>query len=432
MGSPGPAVFEFGEFRLDAARRLLFRGDAPVPILPRAFDILLCLVQRRGQLVTKEELLKAVWPDTFVEEGNLAQNISVIRRALGESPRDHRYIVTIPRRGYRFAPEIVETRPAASASPRAVELCLKARQLLNRRLTESLLQAIALFVQASDEDPTYAPAWVGLADAYALLSLYGALAPGEAFPRSRAAAEQALALDPAKAEAHNALAVVELFYAWNWPAAESAFRRALELRSDYSDAEQRYGIFLIVMGRFDEARTALDRAQALDPLSRIIATIAGYPAYYSRQYEAAARQFRHVLQIDPDFSMAHFRLGLALTQLGQYDEALLELQTSKRLSNDRDVIAALGRLYALMGRRAEAKAALEELHARSRTTFVAAYAVALIHTALGDRDRAFEWLEKAVAERSYWAIYLNVDPALDDLRADPRFDALRARVGLAG
>jgi len=432
MVSGGPTVFEFGEFRLDEARRLLFASGQAVRILPKAFDLLLFLIQHRDQVVTKDALLAAVWPDTFVEEANLAQNISVVRKVLGESPQDHRFIVTVPRRGYRFTAPVRERRPGEAETVRASELCLKGRHLLNRRLTETLSQAIALFLDSTNEDPTYAPAWVGLADAYALLSLYGASMPRDVLPQSKAAAQTALGLDPGLAAAHNALAVVELFYEWNWPAAEAAFRRAIEIDPGYADAHQRYGMYLTAMGRFPEARASLDRAQAAEPLSRIIATIAGYPDYYAREYDAAIRQYRRVLQVDPNFSMAHFRLGLAYAEQGRHDEALSELERSNALSNDRDVVAALGRVHAMRGNREQAEAAIAELEVRSQDMFVPSYAVAVIHAALGDQALACTWLERAVDERSYWVMYLNVDPALDGLRREPRFEALRHRAGLAG
>lgn len=432
MSSGSPRIFEFGEFRLDAARRLLFRDGQPVRILPKAVDLLISLVMRRDEVVTKEALLAAVWPDTFVEEANLPQNISVLRKALGESPQEHRFIVTVPRRGYRFGAPVREIAAGDGGNTRARELCLKGRHLLNRRRTEPLAQAIALFVESTDEDPTYAPAWVGLADAYALLSLYGASMPADVFPKSKAAAQTALALDPSLASAHNALAVVELFYGWNWAAAEAAFRQTIALDPNYADAHQRLGMYLTAMGRFDEAAAALDRAQAVDPLSRIIATIAGYPLYYGRNYEAAIRQFRQVQHVDPNFSMAHFRMGLAFAEQGRFEEALAELGISKALTNDRDVVAALGRVHAMMGDRRQAEAAIAELSERSKESFVPSYCVAVIHGALGDLDEAFCWLTRAVDERSYWVMYLNVDPALDVLRGDARFETLRARAGLAG
>jgi DNA-binding winged helix-turn-helix (wHTH) protein/lipoprotein NlpI len=423
-------VFEFYDFRLDAGKRLLFQSGQPVALAPKAFDILLYLVHHHDRVVTKAELLKAIWPDTFVEEANLAQNVSVIRRALGESPSEHKSILTIPGRGYRFAADVREQPAAPGPNAQAYQLFLKGRHFLNKRLTSTLGEAITMFLHSTDEDPTYAPAWVGLADAYALLSLYGASMPRDVFPKSKAAAMTALRLDPALAEAHNSLGVVELFYERNWSEAERSLRRAIELNPDYGDAHQRYGIYLTAMGRFDEAQAALDRAQTLDPLSRISATIAGYPAYYSRNFDAAVRQFRHVLQLDPGFSMAHFRLGLALAQQGRHQAAIEELTISRGLSNDRDVVAAIGLVHAMMGDRTLADAAIAELHERSRDTFVSPYTMATIHAALGDADQAFEWLGRALVDRSYWVIYLNVDPALDVLRADPRFDALRRQAHL--
>jgi DNA-binding winged helix-turn-helix (wHTH) protein/Flp pilus assembly protein TadD len=424
-------TFEFDEFRLDVGKRLLHKAGQAVAVLPKAFDLLVFLVQQRHRALDKDEILAAVWPGTFVSEANLTQNISVLRKALGESPREHRYIVTIPGRGYRFAGHAREITPALGDRTRAQQLTAKGRHLLNKRLTETIGESITWFLQATDEDPEYAPAWVGLADAYALLSLYGASLPQDVFPKSRAAAQNALRFDPSLAEAHNAIGVVELFFQWDWPAANRAFREALALNPEYADAHQRYAVLLIVMERFEEARQALARAQALDPLSRIIATFAGYPAYYARDYEAAIRQFRVALQMDPNFSMAHFRLGLALAHQGDFDGAIAELNTSKQLSNDRDVVAALGRVHAMRGDRAAAEAALAELAARSKDTFVTSYALAAIYAAMGDSGTALDWLERALAERSYWMIYLNVDPALDSLRAEPRFAELRKRAGLA-
>lgn len=419
--------FEFDEFRLDAGKRLLLRNGKGVPILPKAFDILHFLVRNRERVVTKDEVMKAVWADTFVEEANLTQNVSVIRKTLGERAGEHRFIITVPGRGYRFAAAVRETVPAPD-NHQAQQLYLKGRHFLNKRLTSALGDAITAFLEATDQDPAFAPAWVGLADAYALLSLYGASMPRDVFPKSKAAAEAALRLDPALADAHNSLGVVELFYEWNWAAAEKSFRRAVELNPGYGDAHQRHGLFLTVMGRFDEARAAMARAEAADPLSRIIATLAAYPAYYSRQFDEAVRQLRNVIQVDPNFSMAHFRLGLTYAELGRFSEAIAELEASMRLSNDRDVTAALGRVRAMMGIRAGAEQAIAELDERSKDTFVSPYALSVIFAALGDHSRALDLLEQAFDERSYWIIYLNVDPALDPLRNEPRFTGLVRRV----
>lgn len=423
-------TLEFDEFRLDVEKRQLSRSGQVVPILPKALDLLIFLVQQRHRPLGKDEILRAVWPGTFVSEANLTQNVSVLRKALGESPRDHRFIVTIPGRGYRFSSPVRELVVPIGDRSRAEQLTAKGRHLLNKRLTETISESISWFIKATDEDAAYAPAWAGLADAYALLSLYGASLPADVFPKSKAAAVSALRLDSGLAAAHNALGVVALFYEWDWGAAERAFRRAIEIDPAFADAHQRLAVLLIVQRRFAEARKALATAQALDPLSRIIATFAGYPGYYSGDYVEAERHFRLVLQMDPDFSMAHFRLGLTLAHQGRFDSAIAELHVSKRLSNDRDVVAALGRVHAMRGDRAAAQAAIGELADRSKDTFVTSYARAAIHAALGEPATALDWLERALDERSYWLIYLDVDPALDSLRQEPRFAALRARAGL--
>jgi serine/threonine-protein kinase len=423
--------FDFGDYRLDAGKRLLLKHGKTVPLLPKAFDLLLVLIRGRDRVMSKDEVMKAVWPDTFVEEANLAQNISVIRKALGDDPRERRFIVTVPGRGYRFAADVVEVTPP-SGSHQAQQLYIRGRHLLNKRLTETLSESITLFLEATDADPTFAPAWVGLADAYALLSLYGASMPRDVFPKARAAAENALKFDPALAEAHNSLGVVALFYEWDWAAAESAFDRAIELNPSYGDAHQRRGQLLTAVGRTDDARAAMARAEAADPLSRIIATMAAYPSYYSGDFEDAERLLRRVIHVDPNFSMAHYRLGLTLAELRRFDAALAELEISRRLSNDRDVVAAIGRVEAMRGNPAGAEAALAELDVRARDTFISPYQIAAVHAALGDADRAIEWLTRAVGERSYWVIYLNVDPALAPLAADPRLAALRARAGIRG
>ena len=222
-------VFEFAKFRMDVPKRLLFREGQAVALVPKAFDTLAFLVQHRDRVVTKDEVMQAVWPDTFVEDGNLTQNISVLRKALGESPSEHKFIVTVPGRGYRFSADVREVVTVRDEFGRAHQFFLKGRHLLNKRLTGTLTEAITCFLQSTDEDPLFAPAWVGLADAYALLSPYGASMPREVFPKSKAAALSALRLDPALAEAHNSLGVVELFYEWHWDAAERELRRAHHL-----------------------------------------------------------------------------------------------------------------------------------------------------------------------------------------------------------
>jgi TolB-like protein/Flp pilus assembly protein TadD len=313
-------------------------------------------------------------------------------------------------------------------STEAYHLFIKGRYHLNKRLTESIQRAIEYFQQAIDVDPAYAPAYVGLADCYPLLSLYGALEPREAYPKAEAAARRALEIDDSLAEAHNSLGVIKLFYEWDWHGAEQSFQQAIQFNSGYADAYQRYGMLLVVRGRFDEATVEFDHAQALDPLSLITKTISGYAFYYARRYEEAAERFQEVIEMDRNYSMAHFRLGLSYAQQRRFDEALAELQLSAQLSGDRDVIAALGYVHGLKGDTAKAQAAFAELKEREKAGFVSAYDKALINVGLGDREQAIDWLEEAYKERSYWLIYMQVDPVIDPLRTSPRFAELLKQV----
>ncbi|HKV34269.1 MAG TPA: tetratricopeptide repeat protein [Pyrinomonadaceae bacterium] len=313
-------------------------------------------------------------------------------------------------------------------STEAYHLFIKGRYYLHKRLNEVMPKAIEYFQQAIDVDPVYAPAYVGLADCYPLLSLYGALEPREAYPKAKAAARRALEIDDSLAEAHNSLGVIKLFYEWDWAGAEQAFQQAIELNAGYADAYQRYGMLLVARGRFDEATVQFDHAQALDPLSLITKTISGYAFYYARRYDAAVERFQEVIEMDRNYSMAHFRLGLTYAQQRKFDEALAELQTSSRLSGDRDVVAALGYVHGLQGNASLALEALEELKRRETAGFVSAYDKALVSLGLGDWEQALARLEEAYKERSYWLIYLQVDPALDPLRADPRFAELLEKV----
>jgi tetratricopeptide (TPR) repeat protein len=187
-------------------------------------------------------------------------------------------------------------------------------------------------------------------------------------------------------------------------------------------------MLLVARGRFDEATVEFDHAQALDPLSLITKTISGYAFYYARRYEEAVERFREVVEMDRNYSMAHFRLGLTYAQQSRFDEAIAELQVSAQLSGDRDVVAALGYVHGLKGDTAKAQAAFAEIKEREKAGFVSAYDKALINLGLGDREQATDWLEEAYKERSYWLIYMQVDPAIDPLRTSPRFaDLLKNR-----
>lgn len=320
---------------------------------------------------------------------------------------------------------------AGAVDPVAYESYLRGRSFWNQRSEASLLKAIDQFNKAIEADPGYAPAYSGLADCYTTLGYLSYLDPLDAFPRARDAAGKALELDPSLAEAHASLAYYNLYHAWNWTEAENEFKKAIELNPNYATAHDWYSYYLTAMGRFDEAWKEVNRAHELDPLSVTISTDIGFNHYYRRSYDEAINQLRATLVISPKFPLAHLWLGRAYQQKKMYSEAIDEFnKTDAALPGWVVTIAGMGHAYGEWGHQAEAKQVLVRLNQMTREKYVTPYGVALVYAGLGDRDQAFAWLNKAVAGRSHWLVWLNRDPRFDRLRSDPRFDDLKKRVGL--
>ena len=316
---------------------------------------------------------------------------------------------------------------------RAYDAYLRGRYFWNQRSAAGFEKALEHFARAVELDPGYAAAHSGLADTYGLIALsgYDLLPAREAMPRARAEAQRALALDDSLAEAHASLAWVSFTWDWDFALAEREFRRAIDLNPGYATAHQWYSNFLCAAGRLDEATAHIERALALDPLSRVINEEASWPPYYRGEYERAIAQLRRTLELDPDYAIGHQDLALALVRLGRLDEAAAELEEVARLTGGGTAARAyLGYVLALREDREGARRVLAELARRATTGHVAAHEAALVHTALGDRDEAFAALDRAFDERSDMLLYLAVEPLWEPLRGDPRFAELVRRVGI--
>jgi TolB-like protein/Tfp pilus assembly protein PilF len=323
--------------------------------------------------------------------------------------------------------QAIAVRPTANLE--AYELYLKGRFFWNKRTGADLRKAIDYFNDAVAKDPNYALAYAGLADCYDLLHEYSEISPKESYPKAKAAAIKALELDDALGEAHTSLAYSLVNYDWDWRSAEREYQRALQLNPNYATAHQWYAECLSMLGRHTEAIAEIKKAHELDPLSLIINQGVGGKYLYARRYDEAMAQFRRTLELYPHFPPTHQRLGWCYAQKRMYDEAIAEMQRAVELSgNGTQMIAALGYAYAAAGRRDTAQGIIAELERRSKESYVDHYFVATIFAALGEKDEAFALLNKACAERSYWMPWLNIDPQLDNLRSDSRFDALVQRV----
>lgn len=577
--------YEFGPFRLDPVERLLLRRDVPVTLTPKVFDILLMLVRNGGRALEKEAFMREIWPDSFVEEGNLNRNISTLRKALGDGQDGHRFIETIPKRGYRFVASVrkigatttttnarslavlpfkvmleqegderylglgmadaliiklsnvgrINVRPTSAVlkymdaeqdirvigrelqvetlldgrvqklgnrvrvtvqfvnvsdgatiwaekfdekftdiftvqdsiseqvasalmlkltgderkslskhyteSSEAYQSYLKGRYYWNKMTPEGLRRSLDCFAEAIERDPHYALAYAGMAASYVHLEIYGFMLPREAMPKAKAAALKAISLDETVAEAHASLALVRMFYERDWAEAEKEFKQALELNPSYAAAHDWFAIYLMATGRREEALASIRKAQTLDPLSLIINTDVACALYYTRQFESSIKQCRWVLETEPNFVMAHFRIGLAYEQLGRYEEAVnafrnaiflsmgnAAAQATAAFKGGSDARASIAHTYALMHKQDAARRVLAELEQDAAHAYVPPHDMAMIYSGLGENDRAFEWLRMAYQERYSLLVFLELDPRFDNLRLDPRFDDLLNRI----
>jgi len=483
-------LYEFGAFRLDAVERLLLREGEAVPLTSKAFDVLLALVEQPGHLLEKETLLKTVWPDTIVEENNLADNISRLRKALGEGEHGQKFIETVPKRGYRFRAEVKRLNgesvplvvPVASPPGVAVQLpappqpnqaapflrlaqrpaviiiaCafvvltlisavlyqrsrqesteverleFKGNFYISRWTEDEVRKGLAYYQRAVALAPDSASAHDGLATAWLFLSDFY-VSPREAMPKAKAANANALQRDEAFVPARVGLGLIKLQYEWDWAGAEREFKRAIQLDPEYNPAHQLHGWYLISVGRFADAQAEMKRVAEADSLDGYNLWSLGLSFYFARQYEQAVEQYRRSIGVDPKSYWAHLLLGWAYEQQGKFAEALAELNQADRVNDNPQVLASLGHTYALWGQRAQAQKLIEDLQS-AKHRYVSPYDVATIYAGLEEKDEAMAWLEKAYEDRSGWlALWLKVDPKFDGLRADSRFQELLQRVGLA-
>ncbi len=384
------------------------------------------VIQRGGTLNISAELIDArdnshIWgeqysrksDDIFALQGEIAKEMTAAlrMRLTGED----------------------EKRMAKShtANPEAYQNYMKGRYWWNKRNEEGANKGIEYLQQAIARDPGYALAYSGLADCYSSLAYLGFVSPKETYPKAKVAVLKALEIDDTLAEAHTSMAVINVFYDWDWSGGLREIQRAFALSPGYAYAHLTYGTFLANMGRLEEAIVEQKRALELDPLSLVINRASGIVFYMSRQYDQAIEQYRKTLELE-NSAMTHRWLGLAYLQRSMHQEGIAEFQEMLAISPGSAVaLSEVGYGYALAGRRAEAQMVLEQLDELSKYKYVPTVSIARIYTGLGDKDTAFKWLEKSYADRSIGGLTsVKVNPTFDPLRSDPRFADLLRRMNL--
>jgi TolB-like protein/Tfp pilus assembly protein PilF len=361
-----------------------------------------------------------IWNNSY--ERDLRDVLDLQREVAAAVAREIRVAIT-PREAARLA-------RSSPVDPEAYVAYIKGRFYWNKRTREQLNKAIELFQFAIAKDPTYAPAYVGLSDAYLVAMSHAYLSPERALPLAEAAAKRALELDDSSAEAHTSLASVQFFH-FDWAEAEKEFRRALALNPNYSTAHHWYALFLSALGRHTEAIEHARRAQELDPLSLIITANAGWCYFLARQYDLTIAQSRRALDLDPQFSGAYGYMGQAYVEKGMAKEAIAALLKDQEFSGGTSRESHLGYAYAAFGQRKEALRLLAEMQKPSGGEPVSAYDVALVYAALGDKEQALAWLEKSYENREPRLVNVKEHPRFDALHSDPRFVDLLRRMGLA-
>lgn len=322
---------------------------------------------------------------------------------------------------------------ARPVNTEAYQLYLKGKFFWEKGTAEGITKALKYYQQAIEIDPTFALAYYGEASYYLGLARFEVLPPKEAFAKAKSLTEKALEIDDSLSEAHLMLANTRLYYDWDWAAAETEYRRAIELNPNSADAYHGYASYLSILGRHDESIIEAKRALNLDPLSLSGIISLAVCFLTARQYDQAIEEFKRVLDLEPKNGPARILLATSYSSKGMYDEALLEIQDlRKRVGEYAPEIPDLGiaRIYALSGKTEEAKKILQEAIKLSNQRYISPWNIAIVYAALGQHDQAFEWLDKAFEGRDLWMAYLKVDPAVDNLRSDPRFKALLKKMNL--
>lgn len=426
----------FGPFELYPDAGELRKFDVPVRnARPQCIAFLAALLEDPGKLIPKALLEKRLWPGEIARENRLNVVASAAWRLLHDTDRAARkYFVSQGREGYRFVHPISrfesETQHARrhEAERRYREGLLK----LEKRYEKPLLESLSHFKEAIELNPSFASAWVGLSVANIMLGLHCVEAPGDAFPKAQAAAEEALRIEPILVKASVCLAWVALCYERNWKKAEQILRHAL--RKDGRDpfGHNALALLNVAKGRLDATVSSLARARSLNAISPPLNGLLCHCLYLARRFQDAAMMGARAARSDPHSPLIHNALALALLQLGEAERALFHVTKARELSDESTVYMGFwAYVSGMLGRQRDTEEVLSKLLSSSKDRYVPAYFVAIAHLGLGEHAACLKWLNKSCNERSHWVLFLNSDPIFDPIRNKKEFQRIARAVGLS-
>jgi DNA-binding winged helix-turn-helix (wHTH) protein/lipoprotein NlpI len=435
-------AYLFGELRLDPVRRLLFRQSQVIPVPERVFQVLLMLVEANGSLVLRETIALRVWPSAAVADGNIAQHVYLLRQILGEHARDRALIMTVSGKGYQLTvpvtvePQALERHEAARDAMPNSELepfrdYCQGSYLLERRTAPDLKRAIDAFESALRSNPSYVPALIGIARAYALLAEYWYVPAANAFSNAKDAIRQALAIAPLSAMAHAVLSGLLMFADWNWRAAKSELDTALRLNPGSSIVWNNAVYYRICAGEYDEAFSEAQRALMMEPSSLSRQLLVGLVLIHMGKYRPGIACMSRLLDCDEGYRIARRYRAQAFLLDGQPEKALADLlMLPPERSEDLCFrLPLLGRAYADCGERARAEQVYTSLQGAAATDYVVSWNLAVVAVAIGRLDEALAHLERAFKEREPTLLFLKSLPWFAQIAHRPRFTEILRLVG---
>jgi len=421
---------KIGELELDIEGYQLRRSGQPLRIERIPMELLLLLAGSRGKLVTREQVVSYIWGASHYIDSESAINTAIrkLRKVLGDDVKNPRFIETLPAKGYRLIAEKPEkaepTGKDAQDSNEAHKLYLRGRHHWNKKTGDGYARALEFFQRSIDADAAYPAPYVGLSLCYIMLGIHGLRSAIEVYPRARAAALAALEIDPEMSEAYVALADISKGYDWDWAAAETHYRKALEFNPDDSVGHQWYAGLLSTVARHEEAVTEAEIARSLDPISVGTSGFVGWTLYRARRYADAQREAQETMEFSRGAPIAHWFLAHVYLELGDHDAAVTALLPTIEVTNESGMyVGLLAYAQARAGKRSDAENLLQALEKRARNAYISPFDLATAHLGLGDFSSVFDCLHQAYAGRVMRLTELNI-ALFDELRLRPEFASL--------